>query len=308
MASKPKSASPKKSRLAIMFADISGSTQLYERLGDAAARGMVQECLNDMSEVVKNHKGVPVGTIGDEILCTFANVHQAVAAACEMHRLLPGSTNKDDLPSKQGSLSIRVGLHYGSALREAGDIFGDAVNVAARMVAQAKAGQIITTRVTVEKLPVDLQATTRLIDRAPIKGKKEEMELYEVIWQADEITRLATGVIGEETPSVKLHVRYHDREIELDRDRPSLTLGRSETADVCVDETLASRQHVRFELRHGKYFITDQSTNGTHVRVQGRPDTFLRRETMLLSGNGMISLGRPFAENPAEVVYFTHEP
>ncbi len=308
MASKPKSASPKKSRLAIMFADISGSTQLYERLGDAAARRMVQECLNDMSEVVKNHKGVLVGTIGDEILCTFANVQQAVAAACEMHRLLPGSTNKDDLPSKQGSLSIRVGLHYGSALRESGDIFGDAVNVAARMVAQAKAGQIITTRVTVEKLPVDLQATTRLIDRAPIKGKKEEIELYEVIWQADEITRLATGAIGEETPSAKLRVRYQDREIELDRDRPSLTLGRSETADVCVDETLASRQHVRFELRHGKYFVIDQSTNGTYVRVQSGPDTFLRRETMLLSGNGMISLGRPLAENPTEVVYFTHEP
>jgi class 3 adenylate cyclase len=307
MASKPKSASPEKLRLAIIFADISGRTQLYERLGDAPARRMVRECLNDMSEVVKNHKGVLVRPIGDEILCTFANVQQAVAAACELHRLLPGVT-KDDLPSKQGSLSIRVGLHYGSVHRESGDIFGDAVNVAARMVAQAKAGQIITTRATVEKLPIDLQAAARLIDRAPIKGKKEEIELYEVIWQVDEITRLATGVIGEETPGAKLRVRYHDREIELDRDRPSLTLGRSETADVCVDETLASRQHVRFELRHGKYFVIDQSTNGTYVRAQSGPDTFLRRETMLLSGNGMISLGRPLAENPTEVVYFTHEP
>lgn len=70
---------------------------------------------------------------------------------------------------------------------------------------------------------------------------------------------------------------------------------------------MASRQHVRIELRREKFFIIDQSTNGTHVLVDNSEEEFLRREEMPLQGKGQISLGKSFSENPTEVVSFAHE-
>jgi hypothetical protein len=85
-------------------------------------------------------------------------------------------------------------MHFGPALLEGGDVFGDAVNVAARMAAQAKGGQIITTKTTIDLLDPITQATSRFVDRAPIKGKKEDIEIYEIIWQETDVTTMATDV------------------------------------------------------------------------------------------------------------------
>jgi predicted component of type VI protein secretion system len=97
---------------------------------------------------------------------------------------------------------------------------------------------------------------------------------------------------------------YRDITLVMDEERTQVVLGRSKSADISVDEALASRLHVKVEQRRGKYFITDQSTNGTYVR-SGTTEAFLRREEMPLSGRGAISLGRPFKENPAENVHYS---
>ena len=136
-----------------------------------------------------------------------------------------------------------------------------------------------------------------------MKGKKETMDIYEVLWQQDDVTRMSTGVIPEPVQRACLNLRYHDLEIVMNDERPQVVLGRSKTADIPVAEGLASRQHVRLEFRRGKFFIIDQSTNGTYV-WSGDAEAFLRREEMPLSGSGKISLGRSFAENPQEVVHF----
>ena len=152
-----------------------------------------------------------------------------------------------------------------------------------------------------------MRASARFVDRAPIKGKKEEIEIYEIIWQEEDVTRMATGLLQEEhKPEVKLKINYADQEIILNKQKSSLVMGRSQTCDLPINEKLASRQHVRIELRRDKFFIIDQSTNGTHVAVENETPAFLRREEMPLNGNGRISLGRAFDENPTEVVTFTH--
>jgi class 3 adenylate cyclase len=299
---------PKTANLAILFADVSGSTRLFETLGDATARIKVAECLDTLTEVTKEHNGTVIKTIGDEIMCTFPSADDAASAACDMHEAL-----LEDITEGTGGesiqLSIRVGMHFGPAILEGGDVFGDAVNVAARMAAQSKGGQIITTLTTVEKLSPMLRASTRFVDRAPIKGKKEDIEIYEIIWQEEDVTRMATGLLSEEQrPQVRLRVRYNDTTIELNKERSSLMMGRSQTCDLPINEKLASRQHVRIELRRDKFFIVDQSTNGTHVLIEGSDEAFLRREEMPLHGSGRISLGKGFSENPSEVVTFTHVP
>ena len=196
-------------------------------------------------------------------------------------------------------------MHFGPAILEGGDVFGDAVNIAARMAAQAKAKQIITTQDTLDKLPPAMRASTRFVDHAPIKGKKEEIDIFEIIWQEEDVTRMATGmVINKPTPEAKLTLTYNGQTIELSKLRPGLVMGRSQNCDLTINEKLASRQHVRIELRRDKFFIVDQSTNGTHVIIGDNPEEFLRREEIPLSGSGRISLGKGFSENPNEVVEF----
>ena len=122
----------KTTNVTILFADISGSTRLYELLGDAPARAKVASCLKLLTDVTERYGGTVIKTIGDEIMCTYPDAETAVNAACEMHEIL-----MDDITETVSgliSLAIRVGLHHGPAILEAGDVYGDAVNVAARLV------------------------------------------------------------------------------------------------------------------------------------------------------------------------------
>ncbi len=293
--------------LAILFADISGSTRMYELLGDASARAKVASCLRLLTGVVERRDGIVIKTIGDEVMCTFPSAESAVIGACEMQEVIEDEIT-EQTASGPISLAIRVGLHYGPAILEAGDVFGDAVNIAARLGAMAKAGQIITSQTTVDELSPILQANSRFIDRAPVKGKKESMDIYEILWQQEDVTRMSAAAVNVvQEPSARMQFSYRGSSVLLNEERTLLVIGRGKTADLTVDEALASRQHVRIEQRRGKFFITDQSTNGTYVML-GKTEAFLRREEMPLVGSGLISLGRPFVENPTAVVQFKTEP
>lgn len=287
--------------LAIVFADISGSTKLYEALGDAVARGLVSQCLELMTEQIIKYEGTVIKTIGDEIMCTYPSAERAVESSMGMQESvtedLPGLN-----PSTPSTMAIRVGLHYGSAILEGGDVFGDAVNVAARMAGLAKGGQIITTQQTAEALPPVLRASTRHLDRIPVKGKSDLIDIFEVIWQPEDVTRIATNVIRKQAKNVSLQLRYHDKEVRMDQRSGTVILGRGKKADIVVNDTMASREHARIECRRDKFVLTDQSTNGTYV-LTGDGPSYLRREETTLTGEGKIAFGRELSE-AEEVVTF----
>lgn len=295
----------KTQNLSILFADISGSTRLYDQLGDVQAREIVSSTLDLLFNVVHRHNGKVIKTIGDEVMATFPDAEQAGNAACDMHETIEADNEANN---RSPWISIRVGLHFGQALMEDGDVHGDAVNVAARMAAQAKARQIMTTRSTTDKMSPALQENTRFVDHAPIKGKGD-VEIVELLWQHEDVTRmtphLQTNPTNSEMPTLVL--RYHDEVITLDTDRRSAVLGRSPICDIRVNENLASRQHVRVELRRDKYFIVDQSTNGTYIRNGDGSVAFLRREEMPFTDSVAISLGRSFDDSPEELVHFEYE-
>src|SRR5713226_1620921 len=168
---------------AILFADISGSTRLYKMLGDEAAGQRIGQCFSLLAEVTCQSEGTVIKTIGDAVLSTFPSVDTAVQAARAMQEALAEEASHNRPP-----LAIRVGLHFGPALVETEDIYGDAVNVAAWVVRLAEPDQILATQQTIELLSPELRTKTRHIDRAPVKGKQEEIDLYEVIWQETGLT------------------------------------------------------------------------------------------------------------------------
>ena len=290
--------------LAIVFADISGSARLYETLGDSIARSLVSQCIDIMTVQINKFEGTVIKTIGDEIMCTFPSAELAVEASMGMQEVIT-----HDLPNLNEntptSLTIRVGLHYGSAILEGGDVFGDVVNVAARMAGLAKGGQIITTQQTAEELPPVLVHSTRHLDRVAVKGKAGLFDIFEVIWQPEDVTWIATNVIKHKAKEVSLRLRYHNKEIRVTHGTGTVVLGRGKKADIVVNDTMASREHARIECRRDKFVLTDQSTNGTYVLTSDGL-AYLRREETALVGEGKISFGRNLAD-AKEVVTFTCE-
>ncbi|MGQ0659005.1 MAG: adenylate/guanylate cyclase domain-containing protein [Chromatiales bacterium] len=292
--------------IAVLFADISGSTRIFESLGDLAARHKITQCLDLLGDVVAHHHGTLVKTIGDEVMCTFPSAEEAASAASAMQDALE-DTATEYTASGRVSLRIRVGFHYGPAVVEHNDVFGDTVNIAARMVSLAKAGQIITTQQTIEMLSANLRSSARFVDRVPVKGKKQTIDICELLWQQEDVTRLASNVVLSGPAEAQMHLNYRDRSISVNPDRPAVMLGRSNSADVTVDETLASRQHAKIEYRKGKFYIVDQSTNGTFIRTDDGTESFLRREEVPLTGSGVISLGKAFKQLPTEIVRYRTE-
>ncbi|UCD78137.1 MAG: adenylate/guanylate cyclase domain-containing protein [Desulfobacterales bacterium] len=288
--------------LAILFADIAKSTHIYETLGNKVAKNLIDASLSLLSNVTAKHQGTVIKTIGDEIMCTFPTANDAVEAAVEMHQSL------EDMPFPEkpeyGSPNIYVGIQFGPVIKEGGDVFGDAVNVAARMVALAKQRQIITTEGTVKLLSKERQALTRCIDKTTVKGKSGILRIYEVIWEEHDVTVMATHVTETPTQKSRLELTYKGQTIKLDENRPIATLGRQPHNDVVVDDKRVSRSHARIEYNRGKFMLIDQSSNGTMLRIQGKKSMLLKREETQLLGTGVIGLGRKVTPDSETAVHF----
>ena len=292
---------PKETQLAILFADVCGSTKLYETLGDAKARDAIAQCVTLMSEATAHQGGHVVKTIGDEVMSTFKSADDAAQAAAEMQEGITEGLTVDGRP-----LAIRIGFHFGPALLENNDVFGDAVNVAARMAGQAKAGQIITTNITVTQLLDVWKASVRQIDLATVKGKKDEIAMFEVLWQRENVTRMAT--MAFQTPSTqkktKMVLEYQGIKAECSEDHNSVVMGRQEGNDLVVKHNLISRLHAKVDYRKGNFILTDQSINGTYVRTDEGEEAFVRRDAFTLKSSGVLGLGQSLTrESPDGVRY-----
>lgn len=289
---------------AILFADVSGSTRLYEVLGDRAAKQAINSLLERMTVVAQRYSGVLVKTIGDEILVRFPTAERATSAAIAMQEAL---SMDHSAPVR---LQMRMGLHFGPVLLEAGDVFGDAVNLAARMSAIARAGQIITTQETVAHLPPELALKTRLFDTTQVKGKQDHLVIYEVLWEEEAnatvfVASTGSGLSPAPASQPQLVLRYQDQECHFVLGA-SLGIGRAETCELVVQSPLASRLHARIESRRGKFVFIDQSTNGSYVRSEDGNVVYLRREELPLWGKGEISLGEDFGEDGSHIISFSH--
>lgn len=289
-----------------MFADVTGSTRLYETLGDENANRIIGKVLDLMAKITEGYQGYVIKTIGDEIMCRFPSATDCVRAAIECQEEVSAGIQGETI-----ELSIKVGLHFGPAiLMEDGDVFGDAVNVSARMAGIAKGAQIITTQETISLLDADLQDMSRQFDRTNVKGKEEEIIVYQVVWEeSDDVTRIEINT-GEEEEQIKyLKIEFQDNQNRIaSDDHRTFVIGRGVQSDLMCKTQLASRTHATLEFRRDKFLLTDQSSNGTFVQTDDGESIFLRRQELMLWGSGFIGLGEEISkEQPQNLIRYTCE-
>ena len=293
MASKMETAPGEETLVTVLFADVVGSTQLYEALGDEGARETVQKCVQIMKEATDQYGGSVIKTIGDEVMSTFPSADDAMNAGSQMQKRI---TNNDQLAGNGIPVAIRIGCHYGPVVIEERDISGLSVITANRMTSQAKAGQIITTTDTVEQLSGEWRALVRQIDIAKVRGRSGEVAVFEVLWQPEEATSMLPSIkmnSPQTDASVKLVLRFGETEFTLgDGEATSATLGRADENHVVVKGKLISRIHARIEMVKNRFNLIDESTNGTFVQRDDGEEFYVRRDSTELAGTGIISLGR----------------
>ncbi|MHB8667749.1 MAG: adenylate/guanylate cyclase domain-containing protein [Burkholderiales bacterium] len=289
--------------LAILFADISGSTTLYETLGNRRARELVVRCLGMMSARLAAHHGTLIKTIGDELMCSFPSAATALGAACDMQEAV-----ESGMPGGATPMYVRIGFNYGEVLREDGDVHGDAVNVAARITEVARARQILATHAVVEALPPELQLRARHIRRARIRGRQAELDLFQIGWLPEGGDRVRFGNLADRKPEgqeEQLVLRHSGQRITVSHRKLTATLGRGTGCSIVIPDDFAAALHATVEYRLGKFFVSDQSRVGTYVRFDGGDTVHLAGENAMLRGSGAIRLGRPFSDDSAQIIEFS---
>jgi len=212
---------PYKKKMVVLFADICGSTALYDQLGNETAFNVITRTLNTLIQEVASHKGTLVKTIGDEIMCTFPTVSLATRAARAMQHAVDRRHS-----TGEHAVHVRIGYHYGEVIHKANDVFGDTVNVASRIAAITRARQIMTSQLVVEALPEEHMDTVRPITRTALKGKQDAIHVFEILWERE------ASIVGRIGASV-----FRKRMDDTDR-LPIVALASTQTADPTAPETL----------------------------------------------------------------------
>ncbi len=289
----------------VMFADVAGSTAMYENMGDSIARERISKALNTLIAICQRHKGTLVKTIGDEILVYFRDANLSLMSAQTIQE-----TIEDDRSPETVGLSIRIGMHYGPVILADDDIFGDTVNVAARVVSMTKARQILFTGSLADRTSSgEIVNRTRRYDRMHVKGKEKTLDIYMFAWEEEsEITNMATGNLTNPFKMDNgggLNLTYKSKTMKLDADSETINLGRGNNCELIISGDLISRFHATIAFRRGKFVLTDQSTNGTFVRSLDGQNYFLRQDELTLFGSGVISLGKNVDKSGDNLLYYS---
>ena len=158
----------------VLFTDIVGHTEMMQRLGDQRGRGVLREYERITRDLLKEHGGAEVKTMGDGFMASFASVTNAMDCAIALQRAFA---------SREGEpLEVRVGLNAGEPIEEDGDLFGSTVIMASRVAARAGAGEILIPE------PVRHLLSGKgyvYADRGEtmLKGFEDAVRLYEVRWR-----------------------------------------------------------------------------------------------------------------------------
>ena len=283
---------------AVLLADVVGSTPLYERIGDDAALRQVSDCLDAIREVVAQHGGDFIYSKGDDVLSLFERPEAALRAVSQISSQLTGAP-----------LNARIGLHFGAVIRARGAVFGDVVNVTARLSTTANPGEVLISQSFFEALSASSRSALRLLDKMAFKGKQELFDVYTLgSDDGTHSTQIASpGTIIERRfaplRQINLVIRYEDQ-LQSCRNNGLVTVGRSPECNIVVQRPWVSRHHATFSISNGKARLIERSSSGTFVSMGPGHEVFVRREDILLFGSGVISPGRRSSLGDAQLLHY----
>ncbi|WP_022668100.1 adenylate/guanylate cyclase domain-containing protein [Desulfospira joergensenii] len=298
----------KSHELIIFFADISGSTRMHELLGDSMAHECIMESLGSIAKLVKANQGMTVQVIGDEIMAWFEHSLDAVNCACSIQKHFCFSNT-----SCGQKVRVHIGFCRGRAELDQGKPYGDTVNVAARLTSLARAGQIVTTRKTLEDLSEEKRTLCRPLPRARVKGKSKPLDTVEILWNQEDATAIFTVPMTHDRPmsSAQVVLTFENQKIVVKEKDTPFIFGRGPDSHILVASETASRSHARIESRYDELVFVDHSTNGSYINtIPGSHaydgmDIHLHHRDWTMVGQGSISLGRPFSDNDPHAILFS---
>ena len=282
------------------------STSIYEKIGDNKALALINTLFKALDKEVNANGGITVKTLGDGMVCQFREADAAFRGACGMME----ATARIGAEGKQG-LRIKVGYTYGPVVLKDRDVFGDTVNVCARLVSLANPAQVLTTRQTVEALSEELRSRCRDLYATKVRGRTSEVTVCEVLWRVDpDTTRVIDGSEASSPKAAWTWVIKLTRagETFVADEAKVVRIGRDANNEVVVPTENASRLHARIFSRDGQFFIADQSTNGTFIMIDGTTrELRLRRSEAMLGERGWIGVGKSAGSHGDHVVRYRLE-
>jgi class 3 adenylate cyclase len=288
---------------AVLFVDVTDSTAIYETLGDTQALALINQLFGLLVTASARHGGTVVKKLGGGMVCAFQDADAAFQAACDMQMAAPGS--------RAERLTIKIGFTYGPVVLSGGDVFGDTVNVCARLVALANAEQVLTTQQTVDAMSPGLRGRCRQMFPIRVRGRHEEIIACNVSWRSDpdltEINIIPSTITRTREMVLKI---THQGELRVVRSAGvGMRIGRDKENDLVIDSHFASRVHARVFAREGHFVLVDQSSNGTYLLADGNSaEILLRREEAVLGDRGWIGLGNSATRHGDHALRFRVEP
>jgi adenylate cyclase len=294
----------------VLFADLRGSTALYETLGNAEATSVVTHTVSLIGQAVDECKGKLIKTLGDGLMAVFESPRDGIKSAIRMHELLErvvARGRQHGASPGLRALRMQVALARGEVVEMSGDCFGDAVNVAARLLNHAGDNETLITAEVLDGLAQLQKGRFRSLDRIAVRGRAEPVHVY-VMDQARPGDMAATQfgeVVHASTEPDGIRLIWMDLDRVFDIDSMPVILGRSVQATYCITDGRVSRSHARIDWHGGSFSLTDLSYNGTFVRFGSAGETLaLRRGNCTLHGSGVIGLGSPPVDALAPAVRF----
>jgi len=301
--------------IALLFADLSGTTRLFRRIGTSEAQRALERCVRRMERAIDSHGGSILMPAVDEMIASFPLADSAVQAAIEMQERIA------DLPPASGvKLSIRIGVHFGNNGETPESLHGEAFDAGRALLNIAGPHQIVADAPTAEAISPALRRSLRSMEGLSIQTAAGECQLYELCWlpetpAANAPTEEAAATPAAEAAAVpsrpavasveRFCIRVNGKAYLVDERSPTLTIGRDKACDVVIGDRKASRQHVRIEKRgSNRFFLVDQSMNGTFVAVGKDKELCLHHEEMQLSGRGRFAFGHSTVNTHAEIADF----
>ncbi|MFL0810695.1 MAG: adenylate/guanylate cyclase domain-containing protein [Agarilytica sp.] len=284
--------------LAIVFSDIVGSSRLYASLGNARAKQKIDQAIGIMRDIVVQHQGTVIKTIGDEIMCSFSEPEIACAAATNMNQTLNAM-----------HFYLRTGVSFGPVIHDQNDLYGDTVNNAAFLARTAQASQILLDGNTYSNLDLRREQC-EFFDRIKLKGENEASLIYRLNWEKNDNTALDATVVSSKIVAAarqldsKLIIKLEDQTFVVN-ENTEVIVGRDQgSVQICVAHKNASRKHCSFCFNRGKFILRDHSTNGTYLLQSGYKEVFLRRESTPLLSDGVVSIGQSNKGSDLKLEYF----